>query len=96
MTNINNPNEDPDRIISKELQHAYKLVYEDLISDNAPNLFKGIYDAINGSEKFMYGIDTVMEFISYNCSEETYDSFSEMFFNNMDKSKENIIKKENL
>ena len=75
---------------NKDLTHAYRLVFQDLISSNAPNLFKGIYDAKNGSEKYMYGINTVMEHIAYKAdpTEETYNSFSDMFMRNMIKSKE--------
>jgi hypothetical protein len=49
-------------------------------------MFLGIYDAKNGSEQFMYGISTVMEFIAYNCGEEIYDEFEKIFLENLQKS----------
>ena len=59
---------------------AYKIVFEDLTQCN---LFKGIYDAANGKDDFMYGISTVMENIAYNVSEECHDKFTKEFTQNM-------------
>lgn len=75
---------------NQDLTQAYALVFQDLISSNAPSLFKGKYDAKNGNEKYMYGINAVMEFIAYKAdsTEETYNSFSDMFMENMIQSKE--------
>lgn len=51
-------------------------------------MLQGFYDAKNGLEPFMYGIQTVMEYIAINDSEDTYEKFSEMFTKNIVKSKE--------
>lgn len=49
-------------------------------------IFTGVYDASHGKTDFMYGVSTVMDFIAYSIDDETGDSFSEEFFNNMNKS----------
>lgn len=46
-------------------------------------LFIGKYDARNGDNAFMYGIQTVMEYIAYRISDEVGDEFSEVFVNNL-------------
>ena len=66
-----------------EKAEIYKTVLKDLAE--CP-MFLGIYDAKNGSEQFMYGISTVMEFIAYNCGEEIYDEFEKIFLENLQKS----------
>ena len=45
-------------------------------------LFVGKYDATNGSDKFMYGISTVMEYIAYQASEKEYEHFQDIFLEN--------------
>lgn len=67
---------------------AYRIVLEDLLSKNA-GILNGKYDAKNGNPQFMYGVSTVMEMIAYSVNEKTGDSFSEMFFKNMEKSEKN-------
>ena len=64
---------------------AYLTVFEDLI--NVP-LFKGIYDAKNGKESYMHGIDVVMEFIAYNIDNSLGDTFSDIFIDNLIASEE--------
>ena len=54
------------------------------------NLFIGKYDAKNGNENFMYGVLAVMEYLTYMVSEEYREKFSEMFFENMIDSEENM------
>lgn len=66
-----------------EKAEIYKTVLEDLVE--CP-MFLGVYDAKNGSEQFMYGVQTVMEFIAYNCGEEIYNEFEEIFLENLQKS----------
>lgn len=66
-----------------EKAEIYKTVLKDLVKCS---MFLGIYDAKNGSKQFMYGISTVMEFIAYNCGEETYDEFEKIFLENLQKS----------
>lgn len=70
-------------------REAYKIVLDDLLKCN---LFCGIYDRENGSEEFMQGISTIMEYLVY----EVYgvagiNSFSEMFFNNMEGGKDEVL-----
>ena len=67
--------------MSKE--EAYKIVYEDL---KTHSLFRGIYNAKNGSKSFMYGISIVMECVAVGVSDETYEKFKEEFLDNMVKS----------
>ena len=57
------------------------------------NLFCGKYDAKNGSEKFMHGINTVMEYLAYQVSEEYCDEFSDMFMDNMIESEKKAKRK---
>ena len=64
---------------------AYEIVYNDLMNIS---LFKGKYDAINGSQSFMHGIETVIEFVAANISSEKHDDFNNMFINNLIKSEE--------
>jgi len=64
---------------------AYKIVYDDLTQHN---LFKGIYDAKNGKEYFMYGVATVMEYIAHGVSEECLEKFHKEFTQNLIASKE--------
>lgn len=71
----------------KNLKIAYQLVYDDMVS-KGPDLFKGCYDAKHGNNSFMYGICTVMEFITDKVSPEVYDKFSTDFVTNMNKSEE--------
>ena len=66
------------------LQEAYKIVYEDMMNSGCC-LFKGIYDAKHGSDSFMFGIETVLEYIASNVSEECHENFDNMFMNNMSK-----------
>ena len=55
-------------------------------------LFRGEYDAKNGSESFMYGISTVMEYLA-SCVDDTfYQSVSDIFTHSMVKSQEKIHK----
>ena len=51
-------------------------------------LFCGRYDAKNGSKKFMYGINAVMEYLAYLVSEEFGEQIDSEFLENMKKSEE--------
>lgn len=73
--------------MTKELQQCYEAVFQDLLT-NGPNLFKGVYDARHGNSVFMFGIETVMEYIAIRVDDETYEKFSELFTKNMVKSEE--------
>ena len=64
------------------------MTREDMIKDliekmSNCGLFIGKYDAKNGNENFMHGINTVMEYLAYEVSEEYGDNFSDMFTKNM-------------
>lgn len=54
------------------------------------NMFNGIYNAKNGKEDFMYGIETVMECLAYMVSDEYGDSFSDTFVKNLIASEQEI------
>ena len=64
---------------------AYKMVLHDLMQID---MFKGKYDAKNGSIAFMHGISTVMENIAMNVSEECYENFTNEFNQNIVLSQE--------
>lgn len=49
-------------------------------------MFRGEYDAKHGSDSFMYGIATVMEYLALKVSEEFYEEVSDIFVKNMVKS----------
>ncbi len=71
-----------------ELKKAYQMVFDDLCHSR---MFLGFYDAFNGNEQYMGGIETVMEVIA----ERGYGSdfaeyFTEEFANNLRRSEENI------
>ena len=61
-------------------EEAYKIVFDDLTREGGCDLFRGIYDAKNGKDSYMNGISLVMEYIANQVSEQTYDSFVDMFF----------------
>ena len=55
-------------------------------------MFRGEYDAKNGSESFMYGISTVMEYLA-SCVDDTFcQNVSDGFTRNMVKSQEKVQK----
>lgn len=49
-------------------------------------LFAGKFDAKNGKVNFMYGIETVMEYLTMLVSEEYHDEFEKEFIDNFKKS----------
>ena len=49
-------------------------------------LFAGKFDAKNGNVNFMYGIGTVMEYLTSLISEEYCDEYQKEFINNFEKS----------
>ena len=49
-------------------------------------LFRGEYDAKNGSEPFMYGIATVMEYLASLVDDTFCQEVSDIFTHNMVKS----------
>ena len=55
-------------------------------------MFRGEYDAKNGSESFMYGIATVMESLARLVDDTFYQEVSDVFTHNMVKSQEKVQK----
>lgn len=49
-------------------------------------LFAGKFDAKNGNVDFMYGIETVMEYLTSLISEEYHDEYEKEFLNNFERS----------
>ena len=74
------------------VKDAYRIVFNDMMNSEC-GLLVGKYDAKNGDEKFMHGIDVVMEWIAYKASEK-HEEFSAMFFDNMIESQKKVSDKE--
>ena len=55
-------------------------------------MFRGEYDAKHGSESFMYGITTVMEYLASLVDDTFYQKVSDIFTHNMVKSQEKVQK----
>lgn len=68
--------------MANTIQDAYRIVFNDMMNSGC-GLLVGRYDAKNGNEKYMFGVDTVMEWIAYKVSEAQGDDFSELFTKNM-------------
>ena len=68
--------------MANTVQDAYRIVFNDMMNSDC-GLLIGKYDAKNGNEKYMFGVDTVMEWIAYKVSEAQGDDFSELFTKNM-------------
>lgn len=68
--------------MTKDLKNAYSKVYRDMIL-HGPDFFRGVYDAQNGSKNFMFGVQTVMEFITSRISDVTQDAYTDMFVKNV-------------
>lgn len=77
--NENSQNIESQTMTEKE---AFRIVFNNMTNDNALSIFKGTYDATNGSDLYMAGVSTVMEYIAYRVSEDVGDSFSDMFIKN--------------
>lgn len=71
------------------VKDAYRIVFNDMMNSEC-GLLVGKYDAENGDKKFMYGINTVMEWIAYRASEKQGEEFSAMFLDNMTESQEKV------
>lgn len=68
--------------MTNTVKEAYRIVFNDMMNSGC-GLLVGRYDAKNGNEKYMFGVDTVMEWIAYKVSEVQGDDFSELFMKNM-------------
>ena len=51
--------------------------------EDTSSMFVGVYDKVNGSEEYMYGIMTVMCSLAYSVSEDYGEDFSRKFIENM-------------
>lgn len=65
----------------QEARDVIKNVIEAL--EETSSMFVGIYDKVNGSDEYMYGIMTVMCALAYSVSEEYGEEFSIKFIKNM-------------
>lgn len=63
----------------------WRFVYNKLMKCD---LFRGVYDAKNGSESYMNGICTVMEYIAEQA--HMYDEFEDIWMLNMKISQEKV------
>lgn len=70
-------------------QEAYKIVVNDLINCGSP-VMMGHYDARNGNQHFMYGILTLMEYMSMQVDDDTYDFVTAEFIKNMVESERKV------
>lgn len=68
--------------MANTVQDAYRIVFNDMMNSGC-GLLVGKYDAKNGNEKYMFGVDTVMEWIAYKVSEVQGNDFSELFTKNI-------------
>ena len=78
-----------------ELNQDEKRVLEKITNQlRTCDLFNGIYDAKNGDEQFMYGIEIVMEYLAVSISDEYFEEFCDTFALNMLKSLGKALDKE--
>ena len=55
-------------------------------------MFRGEYDAEHGDESFMYGISTVMEYLSSQVDDTFCQNVSDIFNRNMVKSQKKVCR----
>lgn len=65
---------------------AYKIVYEDLMNNGSP-LFRGVFDAVHGDNKFLLGMTAAMDVIAGHVSDETLEEYNKIFMANYRASK---------
>lgn len=71
-----------------ELKEAYQMVFHDLCHCR---MFLGFYDAFNGNEQYMGGIETAMEVIANRAYDDDFaENFSNEFCDNMLRSRESV------
>lgn len=70
-------------------QEAYKIVVNDLINCGS-SVMMGHYDARNGNQHFMYGILALMEYMSMQVDDDTYDFVTAEFIKNMVESERKV------
>ena len=69
-------------------REAYQIVLNDLL-DCA--MFRGHYDTKHGSQQFMFGVSTVVEFVAYGCGK--FEEVSDAFVQNMITSEKAVGKR---
>ena len=69
-------------------KEAYQIVLNDLLECG---MFRGRYDATHGSQQFMLGIATVVEFVAFGC--DKLEEVSDTFIQNMIRSEKAVGKK---
>lgn len=75
----------------RKLNTNEKEVLKGIIKEMSEiGIFTGKYDAKNGKEDFMYGIEAVMECLAYMVSDEYGDSFSDTFIKNLIASEQEV------
>lgn len=71
-----------------ELNQEEKKVVQKVVDEMTKcDLFCGRYDAKNGSAEFMYGIATVMDYLTHLVSDDYGAEFENIFIKNMKESK---------
>lgn len=73
---------------TKTIQDAYRIVLSDMLNSGC-DLLIGKHD---GKPDFMYGVQTVMEWIAYKVGQTDGDYFSDLFGRNLIKSKKMVDK----
>ena len=69
--------------LTNEEREVLKKIVENM---RECGLFVGRFDAKNGNLNFMYGIETVMEYLTSLISEEYCDEYQKEFINNFERS----------
>ena len=72
-------------VLNSEEKKVIQKVVNDMLECD---LFGGTYDAKNGSESFMYGINTAIEYLAYLVSDKYRGEVCSTFIKNMIKSQE--------
>ena len=67
--------------LTNQEKETLKKIVTSLMNDGSA-LFRGTFDAVNGSTTFMHGVLTVLEALAFNVDEEFYTEVSETFFKN--------------
>ena len=70
-------------------KEIYKAILDELCE--CP-LFRGEYDAKNGSAHYMFGVWSVMESLAGKVSDEEQDRFNTMFATNLRKREDKVRK----
>lgn len=69
--------------LTNEEREVLKKIVENM---RECGLFVGRFDAKNGNVNFMYGIETVMEYLTNLISKEYCDGYEKEFLTNFEKS----------